>query len=254
MFSPARCRPAPYLLCLVVFATAACVDGPLDDGADDSAEVAPGDETGGADEAGSDMGSEESGFPAACDTVAQSVAFSLVGPELPEDSCENFAFEGQVVSAALDGGAGSYEIDACPCGESCPEAKRYTLSVEVPAAELLPSMGACVSVSILRVFEGCEPGLLTLADEAGQDYYFASHMEIVHLESLWSSVLGTNPRECAEGHLYDLQINNEGDLTDIEAGTSKSVWVYPTSHWWVHNLSSWSTAEGSDFDWLIIRD
>ncbi|EDM78647.1 hypothetical protein PPSIR1_29388 [Plesiocystis pacifica SIR-1] len=250
MLPHALCRRA---LCLATLAAFACVDEPpdaLDDGLGDAA----GDGTVG-DEA-ADTETEGGALPSPCEAVHRDIAFALEGLESLVDGCASFKLEGQVVAQVVDGGAGSYELDACPCGETCPEADSYILTVDTPELELLPSMEGCVTVIVDPVFESCEPGLLSLFDEVGQPYYFASHLPVASLDQkeVFASIRTTNAQVCGEELVHELEIDNEGEiLARVAPGTSERVHVYPNGPWRLHNLSSRDT-DVRDFDWVFVYE
>jgi hypothetical protein len=73
----------------------------------------------------------------------------LVGSMSKPDACDNFVFTGTLIEQP---GAGTWELDSCPCDADCDAVDPYTFTTSFfgEGAPELPAMPACPQIEIYR--------------------------------------------------------------------------------------------------------
>jgi hypothetical protein len=110
-------------------------------------------DVGGSSSDGSSAGGTTGGANA-CDLDGPEVAVSLVHDGAPPPACGAIEFTGRALEPVL---GPVHALDSCPCGEVCPQADPWTLSIDAPD-DLLPWTPVCLRVVIEQEVGpiGCE--------------------------------------------------------------------------------------------------
>ncbi|NVB41398.1 hypothetical protein G6O69_26405 [Pseudenhygromyxa sp. WMMC2535] len=185
-----------------------------------------------------------------CDAPAEELDFALVGALSPAEGCDDFSFTGQFIQ----GGAGLYYLDACPCDKQCLIPDPYTLTIELPDAAPYPQIPDCPQIHFRRDPDSCAPASLVIADldDGERPLWLAAREDQAPEDMPALTVAPVDPTACPDKQQFALEFSADADSTVVSQGEAGSLSIEGET-WSMYDYASMQTEDGPVFAWLGAR-